>query len=177
MGIPKDSAAGRRRFERVMEEPRAQDAPEEHGQIRRGWCCGEEAFRKELLAQVEELAREGLRRLGWTETELATRRKSDRAKLKVAMKLRAETTMTLRWIAARLRIGTGASWSHLLSGQQRAERVVSICGTDACSKPLFGSVHSETSAVRTRGRSGTHPIAASGLLPPGGPAEARPERA
>ena len=53
MGIPKDSAAGRKRFERVMEE-RRQDSPEDYGRIRRGWCWGDEAFRKELLAQVEE---------------------------------------------------------------------------------------------------------------------------
>ena len=36
MGIPKDSAAGRQQFERVMEERRAQDQPEECGRIRRG---------------------------------------------------------------------------------------------------------------------------------------------
>ena len=52
MGIPKDSAAGRQQFERVMEERRALDQPEEYGRVRRGWCWGEEAV--ELLAQVEE---------------------------------------------------------------------------------------------------------------------------
>jgi REP element-mobilizing transposase RayT len=140
MGIPKDSAAGRRQFERVMEERRVQDDPAEYGRIRRGWCWGEDGFRKELLAQVEErrgashygaelresatekaerLAREGLEQLGWTEAELAARQKGDRAKLKLAVKLRAETTMTLQWIAARLRMGTGASLSNLLSAQRR----------------------------------------------------------
>jgi hypothetical protein len=54
MGIPKESGAGRRRFERVLEERRAQESPEDYGRIRRGWCWGEEAFRKERLAQVEE---------------------------------------------------------------------------------------------------------------------------
>ena len=38
LGIPKDSAAGRKEFERVMEERRQQDSPEEYGRIRRGWC-------------------------------------------------------------------------------------------------------------------------------------------
>jgi putative transposase len=142
MGIPKDSAAGRQQFERVMEERRAQDAPEEYGRIRRGWCWGEEAFRKELLAQVEErrgashygaelqesatekaerLVREGLQKLGWAEGELAKRKKGDRAKLKLAVKLRAETTMTLKWMAARLQMGTGASLSNLLSAQRQEE--------------------------------------------------------
>ena len=56
MGIPKDRAAGRKRFERVMEE-RRQDSAEDYGRIRRGWCWGEDAFRKELLAQVDERRR------------------------------------------------------------------------------------------------------------------------
>ncbi len=140
MGIPKDSAAGRQRFERVVEERRQQENPEEYGRIRRGWCWGGEAFRQELMAQVEarrgashygeelresatamaeRLVREELQRLGWTEAELAVRRKGDRAKLKLAVKLRAETAMTLRWIAARLQMGTGASVSNLLSAQRR----------------------------------------------------------
>jgi len=143
MGIPKDSAAGRQQFERVMEERRAQDRPEEFGRIRRGWCWGEEAFRKALLAQVEERrgashygaelqesaaekaersVQEGLQELGWTEADLATRRKGDAAKLKLAVQLRAETTMTLKWMAARLQMGTGASLSNLLSAQRRGEK-------------------------------------------------------
>jgi len=140
MGIPKDSGAGRKQFERVMEERRHQDNPEEYGRIRRGWCWGDEAFRKELLAQVEERrgashygaelqesatekaerwVRDGLAKLGWTEAELAQRRKGDRVKLKLALKLRAETTMTLKWIATRLQMGTGASLSNLLSAQRQ----------------------------------------------------------
>ena len=124
-----------------MEERRAQDKPEEYGRIRRGWCWGEEAV--ELLAQVEErrgashcgaewqesatekaerLVREGLEKLGWTEADLATRLKGDGAKLKLAMHLRNETTMTLKWIATRLQMGTGASLSNLLSAQRRGRQ-------------------------------------------------------
>jgi REP element-mobilizing transposase RayT len=142
MGIPKDSAAGRRQFERVMEARRAQAQPEAYRRIRRGWCWGEEAFRKELLAQVEEkrgashygaelqesatvkaerLVREGLQKLGWPEAELAMRPKGDKAKVQLALKLRAETPMTLKWIAARLQMGTGASLSNLLSAQRRGK--------------------------------------------------------
>jgi hypothetical protein len=142
MGIPQDSTAGRQQFERVMEERRAQDQPEDYGRIRRGWCWGAEAFRKELLAQVEErrgashygaelqesatekaerLVREGLQNPGWTEGELARRQKGDRAKVKLAVKLRSERTMTLKWIAARLQMGTGASLSNLLSAQRRGK--------------------------------------------------------
>ena len=53
-GIPKDSVAGRRQFELVMEQRRAGDEPQGYGRIRRGWCWGEEAFRKELLGQMKE---------------------------------------------------------------------------------------------------------------------------
>jgi REP element-mobilizing transposase RayT len=53
-GIPKDSAAGRKQFERAMEELRGRADPKTYAKLRRGWCWGEEAFRKELLARVEE---------------------------------------------------------------------------------------------------------------------------
>jgi REP element-mobilizing transposase RayT len=140
MGIPKDSAPGRRQFERDMEERRQQDAPAEYGRIRRGWCLGEEAFRQELLAQVgerrgaehygaelaesaeakaERLVQAGLNEVGWQEGQLAERRKGDPAKVKLAMRVRAETTMTLKWIAARLHMGTWTNLSNLLSQQRR----------------------------------------------------------
>lgn len=139
-GIPKDSGAGRRQFERLMEERRWQDTPEDYRRIRRGWCWGEAAFRQELLAQVaerrggshygEELresaeqkadrwVRERLVEWGWTEAELGRRRKGDPAKVGLAVDLRAKSTMTLAWIAARLRMGTGAALSNLLSARRR----------------------------------------------------------
>ena len=40
MGIPKDSTAGRQRFERAMEERRNQAMEKEFKGIRRGWCLG-----------------------------------------------------------------------------------------------------------------------------------------
>jgi hypothetical protein len=39
-----------------------------------------------------------------------------------AVKLRAETTMTLKWIATRLEMGTGASLSNVLTEQRRGTR-------------------------------------------------------
>jgi len=47
-----------------------------------------------------------LARLGWTEAELARRRKGDPAKLALAARLRRETTLTMKWIAARLHLGS-----------------------------------------------------------------------
>jgi len=43
---------------------------------------------------------------GWSAGELERRRKADGEKLKIARRLRAETTMTWGWIAERLAMGT-----------------------------------------------------------------------
>src|SRR5207247_5853841 len=51
-GIPKDRAAGRKQLERELEKRRGMEAGQEFKPIRRGWCLGEETFRKELLAQM-----------------------------------------------------------------------------------------------------------------------------
>jgi hypothetical protein len=48
--------------------------------------------------------------LGWGKTELPTRRKSDPNKVALAKDLRAQTTMSLKWIARRLEMG---SWTHV----------------------------------------------------------------
>jgi hypothetical protein len=95
--------------------------------VRRGWCLGEEAFRKELLAQVSErrgahhygaelhegeeakaerLVQEEMARRKWGEKDLAEKAKTDRGKAGIALRLRRETTMTLAWIAGRLRMGS-----------------------------------------------------------------------
>jgi REP element-mobilizing transposase RayT len=134
-GIPKDSAAGREEFERQMERRRREDLGPEFKAVERGWCVGSEKFRAELLAaagervgqshygaerqeigeaRAERLARAGLQALGWTEKELSQRPKGDEGKVRLARQLRAETTMTLRWIAARLEMGSWTYVSNLL---------------------------------------------------------------
>jgi hypothetical protein len=52
---------------------------------------------------------EEFQRLGWREQELVTRRKSDPTKLALAMRLRKETTLSLKRIAARVHLGTSKS--------------------------------------------------------------------
>ena len=130
-GIGRDNVGGRQEFERRMEGRRAEKAaPEALKALRRGWCLGSEAFRQEQLEQLEgelgehhagELRRESaeakgerimaqeLKRLGWKEAELARRRKSDPDKLAIAARLRRETTLTLKAIAARVGLGTSKS--------------------------------------------------------------------
>ena len=126
-GIPKDSTAGRRRFEEAMEERRAEERSAQWKTVRRGWCLGEEPFRRELLEQVHEKAgthhygeeigesvqekarriiAEELAKLNWEEAELGRRRKGDEGKVRIARRLRQETTVSKRWIANQLSMGT-----------------------------------------------------------------------
>jgi REP element-mobilizing transposase RayT len=143
-GIPRDSKEGRREFGRRMELRRqAEDGAGLYQRVRRGWCFGDKAFRKELLAQMKEqigehhygaeraeteqeqaeaIVGEGLKRLGWKEADLEARRKGDGEKLKLAVRLRHETTVTVKWIAERLRMGTWTHLNHLLYWHRRETR-------------------------------------------------------
>ena len=50
---------------------------------------------------------EELKRLSWEEEDLAKHRKGDEAMAKLARRLRAETIMSFKWIAERLRVEAG----------------------------------------------------------------------
>ena len=56
-----------------------------------------------------------LRRRGWHGGELRRQRKSSKDKVKIAARLRQETTMTLRRIAGQLAMGTWNNASNLLA--------------------------------------------------------------
>jgi hypothetical protein len=132
-GIRKDSAPGRKEFERRMEWRRASEESEDLQALQRGWCIGSEEFRKELLEQMnagpehfgEEIRQSGeqkalkrirdeLKNLHWTSADLLERAKGDAEKIRIAKVLRQETTMTLGWIAQALHMGTKTHLSHLL---------------------------------------------------------------
>jgi hypothetical protein len=107
--------------------------------VRRGWCLGDETFRQELLAQMREtigaehygeeraqtaeamaaqiIAAE-LKRRRWKEAALRTRPKGGPAKVALVARLRAETTMTVGWIAERLGMGSRGYLNHLLYRQR-----------------------------------------------------------
>jgi hypothetical protein len=133
--IPKDSPAGRRVLEQELEARRSAGETGEFKALRRGWCLGSEAFRNELLQQMcdglgehhggderreteeahaEEMVRRELARRKWSDADLGERAKSDSGKVAIARRLREETTMTLRWIAQRLRMGSGSMVTHCL---------------------------------------------------------------
>jgi hypothetical protein len=113
---------------------------------------GSEAFRQELLTAVvervgpnhygaqrqetrlqkaERIVKEEIERLGWDEDQLRARRKGHRSKVMRARRLRQETTMSLKWIAARLQMGTWTCVSNLLNEppetQPQAQEVLPLC--------------------------------------------------
>jgi len=130
-GIGKDTAAGRREFERRMEARRAGEGEaDEWKGMRRGWCLGSGEFKRELLERLHgrlgpnhsgEMREEAdrvraeaiigaeLKRLRWKEADLSRRAKSDPGKLALAARLRRETTRTIEQIASRLRMGSRKS--------------------------------------------------------------------
>jgi hypothetical protein len=81
---------------------------------RRGeWHYGEE-LQESAEARAEKIIGGELKRKGWTEEDLRERRKGDVFKVRLAQRLRVETTVTLKWIAERLRMGTRGHLTHLL---------------------------------------------------------------
>jgi hypothetical protein len=75
---------------------------------------GGEERRESEEGWAEQLVVEELRRWRLTEDDLEGRRKGDAKKVKVARRLRQETTMTLSWIAERLKMGRAGSLGNLL---------------------------------------------------------------
>jgi len=135
-GIQQDTPAGRQEFERHMEARRLEEVDEESLKpFRRGWCLGGADFKQKLLEMMDgrlgenhsgELRREtaqqrGMRiiseelsRRGWKAVDLNSRLKSDPAKLEIAARVRKETTLPVRWIAAQLQMGSPKSLKPIL---------------------------------------------------------------
>jgi hypothetical protein len=68
-----------------------------------------ELRRETARAKGERIVAEELKRLGWKEKELGVRRKGDPAKLGIAERLRKETTLSIKDIAARVQLGSSRS--------------------------------------------------------------------
>jgi REP element-mobilizing transposase RayT len=145
-GIQQDSPAGREQFERWMERRRQEETdPEALKVLRRGWCLGGTAFKRRMLMRMsdglkehhagelhracadlkaEQIVAEELKRRGWEVVELARRRKNDPAKLEIAARLRRETTLPIKAIAARVQLGSSKSANanlHRHMGSQAPE--------------------------------------------------------
>ena len=141
-GIKRDDAAGRREFAARLERLRGGESREQFQALRRGWHFGEEPHRKKALLAVKqsrskhlygpevneaaeenalEIIEDELRALGWSQEDLVTERKGHVEKVRIAQRLRAKTTMPLRWIAEKLHMGMRSHLTHLLywSGREK----------------------------------------------------------
>ena len=133
--IPQDSAVGRRHLAAQVEQRRAAAAGTDYRRVRRGWCLGGEAFRKELLLQMadrrgaehygeeraeielekaERIIAAGLKKAHWTKADLKRQRKGHAVKVRLAQQLRKQTLLTVGQIAERLHMGTRGYAVHLL---------------------------------------------------------------
>jgi len=138
--IPADSASGRRHLEEALEARRDAEDGNNYKPIRRGWYFGERTLKEELLsavnaqaggwhygeelreseeAKAERIVAEELKRRNWDAGTLAELRKGDPGKIAIAHRVRKETTMTLEWIAERLKVGTRTHLAHLFYWQHR----------------------------------------------------------
>jgi len=89
---------------------------------RRGANHYGEECRETAEAKAERIVAEELRGRGWSEAELGARAKGDKEKVAVAVRLRGETTMTLKWVAKRLAMGSWSNVSNLLAAAQKKAR-------------------------------------------------------
>jgi len=133
--IDRDSVAGRRHLEECMEQRRVHEDGTEYKGLRRGWFFGEKSLKRALLKEMragfglhhdgeerwesaeehaKEVLAEELTRLGWQEADLKRRRKGDPGKVRIARRLRTESTMTLKWIGERLQMGSVSMVKHCL---------------------------------------------------------------
>jgi putative transposase len=137
-GVQRDDARGRRRFGESMEARRLDDARgdlEVAAALRRGWRLGAEDFVDRLLERIrpalkrshsavtrkdsdEAVARaiiaQSLEAERMAMRDLPLLRKGDCVKVKIARRLRDETTLTLEQIAQRLNMGVASHVAHLL---------------------------------------------------------------
>ncbi len=131
-----DDARGRRRFAQNMEAGRAEDAGEQQApDLRRGWLLGGGDFLERVLERVTlspkahhassqraenaaalaaRLIRQALAEEGLGESDLRRLRKGAPVKVRIARRLREQTTLSLQEIAARLHMGTAGHVAHLL---------------------------------------------------------------
>lgn len=134
-----DTDSGR---DQLLSRTTAAAGPGAWDDIRTGWYLGSGEFRRQLLdrlqaqrtpassgtvwraseeQQAEKRVREAMDSLGWSDSELAARAKTDPEKLWIARQLRKETTMTITWIASRLQMGSRHTLRNALSSPAAGE--------------------------------------------------------
>ena len=135
-----------------MERRRAEEPAAGYEGIRRDGMLGSEASRQELLAAVSErvgpshygaarqetavkkaerVVKKQTERLSWDEDALWGHPKGHGAKVRLARRLRQETTLSLKWIAQRLQMGSWTYVSNLLNEppqtHSESQEVLPLC--------------------------------------------------
>jgi len=99
-----------------------------------------ELHREIAEQRANRIIAEELARRGWQESELVTRRRSDPGKLAMAARLRNETTLPIKWIAARVQVGTAKGAKsvlpHLAQSQDQRKTASAL---EPCAKLEFQS--------------------------------------
>ena len=80
--------------------------------------------------RAQRIVVEGLKQAGWDETALRTQRKGHPIKVRLARRLRKQSTVTLKWIAQRLCMGTWAHLANLLRPSATAKSTSSVKDKD-----------------------------------------------
>ena len=65
--------------------------------------------------KARQMVRAGMQELGWSEKELQVRPTGDKGKVRLARRLRKETSMSRKWIARELKMGSWTYVSNLLN--------------------------------------------------------------
>jgi hypothetical protein len=95
---------------------------------------GETVEQKGNRVIAEELAR-----LGWQESNLASRRKPHPDKLAIALRLGNETTLSIKWIVARVRIGSSKGANSVLERWVHSQDKTAAVQPKACAQLEFQS--------------------------------------
>ena len=95
---------------------------------------GETAEQKGNRVIAEELAR-----LGWQQYNLASRRQAHLDKLAIALRLRNETTLSIKWIVARVRIGSSKGANSVLHPWVHGRDKTAAVQPKACAQLEFQS--------------------------------------
>jgi hypothetical protein len=85
-----------------------------------------EACRKTGWQAHAYCLKEEMSRLKWREGDLASRPKNEPGKLVIAARLRRETTLPIKWIAARVQLGTSKGANASLHNWMRTHGSVAI---------------------------------------------------
>ena len=85
--------------------------------------AGAHHYGEEIGESAEEKAggiiAEELAKLGWKAANLGQRRKGDAGKVRMARRLRRETTVSKRWIAEKLSMGSVSNVTYCLRGSSK----------------------------------------------------------